>query len=406
MNTSFIHIADCHLGSWRNDKLRTLSQESFAYVVTQAIEKNVDFCIISGDLFNTALPAIEVLKFCVTQLQRLKKEHIPVYCIAGSHDYSSSGKSMLDVLEEAQLLSNIFKAHITDENVLELQQTTDTKTGITLYGMLGRAQSLEKNYYQLLDRERIEKQPGRKIFLFHSAITELKPKSMEKVSSPPISFLPKNCMYYAGGHVHYRFNQDIPEFGRIVYPGPVFPNNFAEIEELSCGSYAYTQMQDKNIQTTIHTIPLKKQISITLNCTHLTPQEVTDNIIELQHDYTDAIVTIRLFGKLQSGTISQIDFETIYETLSKRGTYTILKNTTQLYQESFLEQLPNVDSQDRESALIDEHINQVDLPHLPEKELITNLMTALDQRRQDGETVSDFEKRILLKSQELFSLKK
>ncbi|MFT4313397.1 MAG: DNA repair exonuclease, partial [Candidatus Woesearchaeota archaeon] len=104
MNVRFIHIADCHLGSWRDEKLRQVSQDSFEYVISQALSRKVDFVIIAGDLFNTALPSIDILKFAVTQLQKLKDAQIPVYAIAGSHDYSASGKTMLEVLKKAALL--------------------------------------------------------------------------------------------------------------------------------------------------------------------------------------------------------------------------------------------------------------------------------------------------------------
>ena len=47
--------------------------------------------------------------------------------------------------------------------------------------------------------------------------------------------MPKGFQYYAGGHVHYRFDIIKEGYGKIVYPGPVFPNNFKELEELKHG---------------------------------------------------------------------------------------------------------------------------------------------------------------------------
>jgi len=67
------------------------------------LKKKVDFILIAGDLFNTSLPGIDKLKLAVQKLKQLKDNNIPVYIIAGSHDFSPSGKTMLDVLENAGL---------------------------------------------------------------------------------------------------------------------------------------------------------------------------------------------------------------------------------------------------------------------------------------------------------------
>ncbi|MBA3064689.1 hypothetical protein FP803_04595, partial [Candidatus Woesearchaeota archaeon] len=91
-------------------------------------EKQVDFVLIAGDLFNTALPGIDALKIVVTKLKELKDNNIPSYVIPGSHDFSPSGKTMIDVLENAGLLVNVMKGKIIDEK-LNLEFTIDKKTG-------------------------------------------------------------------------------------------------------------------------------------------------------------------------------------------------------------------------------------------------------------------------------------
>ena len=100
----FAHLADCHIGSWRDPKLRDISTEAFVKAVDTCIEKEVDFILIAGDLFHTSLPSIDRLKQTVIKLKQLKDKNIPVYIIAGSHDFSPSGKTMLDVLENAGLV--------------------------------------------------------------------------------------------------------------------------------------------------------------------------------------------------------------------------------------------------------------------------------------------------------------
>src|SRR4051794_2925331 len=111
----FTHTADCHIGGHRDPRLRNLTQQCFDVFVSETIAAKVDFTIIAGDLFNTAIPGIDTLKFTVTQLGRLREAKIPVYAVPGSHDFSPSGKTMLDVLEEAGLLINVCRGSVTEE---------------------------------------------------------------------------------------------------------------------------------------------------------------------------------------------------------------------------------------------------------------------------------------------------
>ncbi|MFC1723659.1 metallophosphoesterase, partial [Nanoarchaeota archaeon] len=93
----FAHMADLHLGGWKGSRMGQLGQRAFVRAVDICLSERVDFVLIAGDMFNTSMPGIDVLKQAVVQLQKLKKEGIRVYLIPGSHDYSPSGKTMLDV---------------------------------------------------------------------------------------------------------------------------------------------------------------------------------------------------------------------------------------------------------------------------------------------------------------------
>ena len=68
----FAHLADCHIGSWRDPKLRDAAVKAFEKASDICIEKKVDFILIAGDLFNTSLPAIDHLKIAVAKLKLLK----------------------------------------------------------------------------------------------------------------------------------------------------------------------------------------------------------------------------------------------------------------------------------------------------------------------------------------------
>ena len=392
----FAHLADCHIGSWRDAKLRDSSTKAFIKAIDKIIEKDVDFVLISGDLFNTALPSIDRLKIAVEKLKELKDKGINIYAIPGSHDFSHSGKTILDVLEKAGLLVNVVKGKIEDKK-LKLNFVIDKKTNVKIAGMLGKKGSLEKKYYESLDRSNLEKETGFKIFMFHSAINELKPKELEKMDSFPVSFLPKNFDYYAGGHVHIVDKADIENYKNIVFPGPLFPNNFLELEKLGRGGfYVYNNGKLEYEPIQIHNI-----FNIKLDCNQKNPEQIESEILEQikGKEFNNTIVTIRLFGTLESGKISDIKFKEIFDKVYEKGAYFVMKNTNKLTATEFEEIKIKADSvEEMEDFIVNEHLNQIKISGIEsekEKELTKKLINALNLEREEGEKVAEFEARVI-----------
>ena len=387
----FAHLADCHLGSWRDPLLAELSTRSFETAIDICIDEKVDFILIAGDLFNTSLPSIDCIKRATLKLKELKDSSVNCYMIAGSHDFSPSGKTMLDVLESAGLCINVAKGAAEDEK-LNLRFTIDNKTGAKLTGLLGKKGSLEKGYYEALNRQPLEAEQGYKIFLFHSLLSELKPSSLENVDSQPLSLLPKNFSYYAGGHPHFVHSELYEGYGRIAYHGPLFPNSFKELEELKNGSFYIIE------NDSVKTIPVKLYDveSIQVDANHKTPEEVRaiiQSAIE-EKELKNKIITLRISGTLESGRPSDINFREFFENIKEKGAYTILKNTASFTSKEFEEiKIEITDTEKLEDNLIKEHIAKDDLD-IDAVKLTRSLLRSLDSAKQEGETVLTFETRI------------
>ncbi|MFC1686739.1 exonuclease SbcCD subunit D [Nanoarchaeota archaeon] len=422
----YAHLADSHLGSWRDDKMRDLSTKAFLQAIDDCINKQVDFIIMSGDLFNTSLPSLDILKTVTKKLKELKDKDIPLYAIPGSHDFSPSGKTMIDVLENAGLLINVCKGRVGPETklqdsknsegleiskksqrLLNLNFVVDKKTGTKLTGMLGKKGMLDKTYYENLNLEPLEKEEGYKIFLFHTSLTELKPKHLEKMESQPLSFLPKNFNYYAGGHIHHKTQVNQENYGTFTYPGALFPNNFAELEKYSYGGYFLVEINNENYsednknenKQDIVWVPINiiEHIPIDIDCSHKTPEVIAFDILnEVNKDLTNTLVTIRLKGKLDNGKISDIDFKKIFEQLYKQNAYFVMKNTAQLHSEEFEEIKIDTSSPEKiEEEIIKEHLQQIKMfDKETELQLTKDLLQSLNTEKKEGETISDFQKRI------------
>ncbi|MBI2667869.1 DNA repair exonuclease [Candidatus Woesearchaeota archaeon] len=383
----FAHLADCHVGGWREPELKRLSILHFKEAIYQCIKENVAFILIAGDLFNTSLPDIELIKEVASILKEAHDNDISVYIIPGSHDYSVSGKTMLDVLEKAGLIENVMK--LKDNN---LEFTMD-KTNVKITGLYGRRNSLEKQDYLMLNKSSLEKESGYKIFMFHALLEELKPKDLENVEAYSMFLLPKNFNYYAGGHPHFIYNKNHEGYGNIAYPGPLFPNNFKELEELKQGGFFIVDVTNNKIEH--KKIKLKEVTSFFINANDKSSIEIEKELMEKLKEIEDKIVLIRIEGVLNNGKPSDINFREIF---SKANAYSILKNTNKLESKEFETIKIEGTVEEIESRILTENLDNIHLKNLTEKEelsLSNNLMNILSREKDEGENKSDFENRIV-----------
>ena len=398
----YAHLADLHLGSWRDPKMRDLSTEAFLRAMDSCISNQVDFIIFAGDIFNTSLPSLDILKIVTKKLKEISDKNIPIYTIAGSHDFSPSGKTMIDVLENAGLVKNICKGSIDPETkLLHLHFTTDLKTGAKLTGILGRKGQLDQKYYQNLSLESLEQETGYKIFVFHTTIAEMLPTHLGKIEAQPASFLPKHFNYYAGGHIHHPTKIELPGYKALTYPGALFPNSFSEVEYYGHGGYYLITTDSSNHEEqSIDWIPIKVKdhLTLTLDCNHKSPEVITYEIADYfqKQDVQDKIITIHLKGTIDRGKVSDINFQEIITQLYQRGAYFVMKNSAKLISEEF-EHIKMAEStpEQIEEKTIQEHLQQVNtFDKETEIQLIKSLLALLATAKTEGETVPDFHKRI------------
>ncbi|MBS3172122.1 exonuclease SbcCD subunit D [Candidatus Woesearchaeota archaeon] len=393
----FAHIADSHIGGWSELKLKELGIQAFNKSINICIEKKVDFVLIAGDLFNTALPSIDLIKRTTSSLKKLNEYNIPCYIIPGSHDYSPSGKTMLDVLENAGLLINVARFEHVDDKI-KLNFVNDIKTGIKITGLFGKSGGLEKSYYEILDRTNLESEKSKKIFMFHTTLTEFKPEHLAMISSEPVAILPKGFDYYAGGHPHYVFNENKEGYGKIVYTGPLFPNNFAELEKLKHGGFFINEFINNEIKSEFIPVKLKDTISYIVNLDGKDSSQVINYVLGKidKNEIFGKIVLIRLEGTLESGKLSDIDFSKLNEELN--GAYVVLRNSSGLKIKEFenfeLEQ-GSIDKIEEKIILEQNDINE---------NIVKELIKILDNEKLEGEKNLDFETRIVSESFKILNL--
>ncbi len=375
---SFAHISDVHLGGWKQQPMQDLNFKSFEKAISICIEKKLDFVIIVGDLFDSAYPPIEILKKAFGVFRKLSEAGIPCFLIAGSHDYSVSGKTFLDVLEEAGFCKNIFDCEDKEEKII---LNPFIYKNVALYGYPGKKSGLEIND---LRRIKLNDSPGMfKVLMLHTTID--KAKGTLPIDAIETEKLPR-ADYYALGHLHIDF-----QYQNFVYPGPIFPNNFQELEDLNYGSFYIIDTDSTNLLQKIE-LRIKDVCSFSFDIKNaMTATEKIISELELS-DITDKIVLLRLEGDLENSKQSDIKFQKIEEFAKNRGAYFVLKNTHNLKTKEVALDIEVGDSENVEEETIKKYSedNPSDF-----NSFIPQLLNSMSLEKQEDEKTDDFAKRVL-----------
>ena len=328
----FAHITDCHIGAWRNPKLRDLNLKAFEEAIMNCIDAAVDFIVISGDFFDANIPQLGPVKKAV-QLIRLAKSHgIQTYMIYGSHDFAMTNVSMIDILHSTDLFIKPTE-YEKDGDVIKLQFFTDPKTGAKITGISGRKMGLDKEIYENLDREGLELEDGFKILLLHKGISELTTDKALIKDCIPLSYLPRGFDYYGGGHIHKRMEGNMGE-SKIVYPGPIFGSTFEDLEQTAKGErrgFYIITFDTKLTGYEFIEIKVAEIISRELQADGMSPSELDRTLTEAisSIDVKDKIILIKLVGSLH-GRRSDIDFGKFSANLHARGALIPILNINNL----------------------------------------------------------------------------
>ncbi len=112
----FIHAADLHLDSPLRglssyadapaERLRTATRDAFHNLVTHAIDDQVDFMVIAGDVYDGDWKDFNTGLFFVRQMGRLRHAGIPVYLLYGNHDADSEMTRSLELPDNVHVFSS------------------------------------------------------------------------------------------------------------------------------------------------------------------------------------------------------------------------------------------------------------------------------------------------------------
>lgn len=419
MTFKFAHMSDCHIGAWRDPVLKDLNIRAFEIAIDRCMEEQVDFIIIAGDFFDGNVPDLESVKRATEKLRQVKDTGIRTYVIYGSHDFSATRVSMINILESAGLFKKVMDPQIISDDKITLTVFSDEKTGAKITGISGRILSLDKTYFEMLDHESFIGLDGFKIFVFHTAINELRPKNLVHATSMPLSLLPPGFSYYAGGHVHSRSEHRCHD-GFIVYPGCMFGTDARDLEHTSQNEkrgFYIVEVEKDQVKKPINFIEISpcEIISQTIDVekkTAVQVQQILDTYVS-SINVDGKVILIKLQGMLSTGKSSDIDTNSAKELLKSKGAITIniskfgistqevtkitvMGDTEEQIKEKLLKE--RLMSFKLDSSIKDRKVQTV-VSNLLVGEagtnLAQNLLSVLKQEQKDNENKTDFEERIV-----------
>ena len=193
----FIHAADPHLdsplrGLEAHDRapislLRGATRRAFENLVRLAIDEQVDFVVIAGDLYDGDWKDYSTGLFLRGQMARLKERGIPVYLIAGNHDAASV------ISKKLGLPDNV---HQFSTRTVESMELDELPVVIHGRGFPNRAvpENLARDYPQAA--------PGKfNLGLLHTSLNG-RPEHDTYAPCTEQDLRAKGYAYWALGHIH------------------------------------------------------------------------------------------------------------------------------------------------------------------------------------------------------------
>jgi exonuclease SbcD len=223
----FIHAADIHLDSAIHgleryegapvDEIRSATRRAFDNLIELAIEEEVAFVLLVGDLYDGDWKDYNTGLYFVERMGRLREAGIRVFVVAGNHDAASQITKHLRLTDNVTL----FSTRSPEQVVVE-----DLNVAVYGQGFATRAvtDDLSQGYPQG-DLQLFN------IGLLHTCL-DGKPGHEPYAPCTVDGLRSKGYQYWALGHVHKR--EEVSQDPWIVFPGNIQGRHIRELGPKGC----------------------------------------------------------------------------------------------------------------------------------------------------------------------------
>ncbi|MFO8089272.1 MAG: DNA repair exonuclease [Desulfatiglandaceae bacterium] len=223
----FIHAADVHLDSPLRglsryesapvESLRNACRKAFENLVDSAVEEQVAFVLLAGDLYDGDWKDYSTGIFLSRQMGRLAKHGIPVYAVAGNHDAANRMTKALDTPGNMKMFSSS-----------KMETVKLDACGVAIHGRSFGTQHVDTNLAA-------EFGPAEKglfnIGLLHTSLDGREGHARYAPCTPE-DLRSKGYQYWALGHVHKQ--EVVSEDPYIIFPGCIQGRHIRETGAKGC----------------------------------------------------------------------------------------------------------------------------------------------------------------------------
>ncbi len=210
----FIHTADIHLDSPLKgleahedapvDEIRGATRRAFDNLIELAIEEEVDFVLIAGDLYDGDWKDYNTGLFFVDRMGKLDRAGIRVFIILGNHDAASRITKTMPLPDNVTLLSTRKPQTVLLDDL-----------GVAIHGQSYQSRAVTENLVAQYPRQ----DPDYfNIGLLHTALTG-RPGHEPYAPCTVGDLITKGYDYWALGHVHRR--EVVAAEPLVVFPGNI-----------------------------------------------------------------------------------------------------------------------------------------------------------------------------------------
>ena len=246
----FMHISDTHLGS-RQYSIKEREDdfyEAFTESVQIALDRDVDFVVHSGDLFDEHRPDNRALSVFRDNILKLQARKIPFYMIMGDHDRPKKddipASKIFDFLGVKVLGMEEY------ESILHINGSEHILIG-GISNMKGMRRERLRSQYERANFEAAENKMA--ILLSHQAIS---PYFISEQCEATSEELPVNFNYMAFGHIHNRLEKKIGN-SIFSYAGSTEIKSTNEIDFYMRHGKSINMVSVENDQTIVEKTGLK-----------------------------------------------------------------------------------------------------------------------------------------------------
>jgi len=249
VSVRFLHAADVHLGNRQYGRPEREADfaRSFRDMVRVAIDEQVDFVLLAGDLFHKRTVEAQSFVQAAIMLSRLKEQGIPVLAVEGNHErpFFTEGVSWLEALAQLGLIRVLSGEY--SEGALVLEPYDDVH-GRGAFVDIGDVRIIGQRYsgastprvvadlitaLEGLRSAPAAAHPAYTILMLHAGLEGILDQYAGTVTRSALDGLRPYVDYVALGHIHKPYEQD----DWIYNPGSLENNSVDEVQWEDRGYY-------------------------------------------------------------------------------------------------------------------------------------------------------------------------